>query len=195
MNQMMNQRSDEEWIRLLKQDNPQAVHDLWILLYTYAVNAKRRYHTDDDATQTAVLEAYTRIRTRGVYQFRFDCPFPAYCRVILIRELLRLLKERASNNIENELDEEKLDPADQQVEAPPPSRPVQRALLQPCLDQLTSREREIIQRRYFERQDPQTVADHLGLSRNNLNVITHRARLKLKVCLESRGYRSSTDLT
>jgi RNA polymerase sigma factor (sigma-70 family) len=191
---MTNERSDEEWLRLLKQDDLQAGHDLWLALYTYGLNAKYRFQIDDDVVHEALLEAYRRIRIRGIYQFRFACPFLAYCRVILIREIQRLLKKRASAQIETELDEEELDlPNDEEATPADPAK--LRALLQPCLNQFTSREREIIDGRYFEGQDPQVIADRLGLSRNNVNVIIHRVRQKLRKCLEDSGYREFADVS
>jgi len=179
----MPERTDQEWIRLLKQDDPQAVLDLWTLLLAYG-----RALDPDDPGRDAAVQAYWRIKTRGLTQFRFECSFRGYCRRIVTNEVYRRHKKQPPLL---ELDEEL-------AGEPDPDPPVDvarlRARLQPCLDQLSAREREIVNLRYSQDQNPEEIAARLGISRNNVNVIAHRAHGKLRRCLEGRGYRTADEV-
>ena len=185
----MKERTDQEWIRLLKQNDQRTVFDLWEMLFTYGITLARRHRRDDDVGHDAAIEAYRRVRARGVYQFRFECSFRGYCRIIVLNEVRRLMGKQALPA--TELNEETVG----QITAPRPVNPGELlARLQPCLAQLTSQEREVIVLRYSEGQDPETIAGRLGISRNYVNVIAHRARRKLRQCLEERGYESAKDV-
>jgi len=187
----MEERTDQEWTRLLKQDDPQAIHDLWKSLFMYGTIAESRYCPTDEVGRDAAVEAYRRIMTRGIYQFRYEGSFLGFCRVIVIHELLRLLRKRGRQLQTEELIEDLHGEIDKRL----PTDPRQvRERLQPCLDQLTPREREVIDLRYFKDHDPAATADLLGITRNYVNVIAHRARLKLQDCLKDQGYLSPADL-
>jgi RNA polymerase sigma factor (sigma-70 family) len=185
----MTELTDQEWIRRLKQDDPQAIQALWELLFTYAVNQARRYRQDEDLGRDAAVEAYSRVRKRGVHQFRFKCSFRGYCSRILANEMLRQMNKPSPSEIE--LDEELVG-----TQESPPRIDLKkvRALLRLCLKRLNHREREVCDLRYKELQAPETIAARLGISRNYVNVIAYRARAKLRQCLEERGYYSSADV-
>jgi RNA polymerase sigma factor (sigma-70 family) len=186
----MKELTDQEWIRRLKQDDPEARRALWKMLFTYAHNLARRRRLDDDIARDAATAAYERIRKRGVYQFRFECPFRGYCQRIVSNEMNRLLGRRPPPTVE--LNEEIV--GEQDVPPPPANPKKVWALLQPCMDRLRSRERQVIELLYREGQSPGVVAERLGISRNNVNQIAYRARQKLLRCLKERGYHSSTDV-
>ena len=177
----MPERTDQEWIRLLKQDDPQAVLDLWALLLSFG-----HALDPDDPGRDAAVQAYWRVRTRGLTQFRFECSFRGYCRRIVTNEVRRRYKKQPPLV---ELD-------DDLVGKPDPDPPIDiarlRARLQPCLDQLASRERDIVNLRYSQEQDPEQIATRLGIARGN--VIAHRARSKLRRCLQGRGYRTADEV-
>jgi RNA polymerase sigma factor (sigma-70 family) len=160
------------------------------MLFTYAHNLALRRHQGDDVARDAATAAYERIRSRGVYQFRFECPFRGYCLKIVSNEMYRLQGKRRLLTVE--LNEEIVGAQD--VPLPPANPKDIRALLQPCLDRLNSRDQKAIELLYYEGQNPEAVAERLGTSRNNVNQIAYRARRKLLQCLEERGYHSSTDI-
>ncbi len=190
------ERSDQQWIRLLKKDDPEAVRDLWILLFRKSVIIAKRYRQSEDVGRDAAIEAYQRIRTRGVHQFRFNCPFPSFCRLVLVREVYRLIRLHEQALPTTKYDEETASETASEMEhhAPVGVAGALRAKLAPCLDQLKGRDREIIELRYFAEQDPDTIAARLGLVRNNVNQITYRARQALRQCLEQHGYQMAADL-
>lgn len=182
------ERSDQEWVRALKRDDPQAVQDLWEMLYRFAWAAARRYQQTEDVSHDAAIAAYQRIRKRGVYQYRFNCPFPGYCRVILFNELRRKLN--------------RLPPTDSPLpkglgrpdRPPAAARDIVQDRLRPCLERLDNRKREVIELRYLSQLSPTAVAERLGLSRNNVNTLAHRARQLLRECLESYGFKTAGDV-
>jgi RNA polymerase sigma factor (sigma-70 family) len=192
----MTEQDDREWVRLLKQDDPQAIQSLWELLFTYAVSLEKRYRTLDDPTnlaREAATLAFDKVRTRGIHQFRFECPFRGYCRVILARQVIDLIKQQAKQQPPlTELEIGEVIPARQ--ERSPKNPDAIRVRLQPCLDRLASREYEVIEHLYFEESSPQTAANRLGISRNNVNVIAWRARRKLLRCLKGLGYLTVEDV-
>lgn len=192
----MKERTDQEWVRLLKQDDRGAVHDLWELLFAYASKLESRYRNLDDPAslvRDAAVQAYRRIRTRGLHQFRFECTFRGYCRVIVVREVLRLARKQLKHQSHHaELGDVEMIP-DEKAQLASDASQV-RAHLEPCLDRLTSREREMIDLLYLKENRPQDVADRLAISRNYVNVIAWRARRKLRRCLEERGYFSAGDV-
>jgi RNA polymerase sigma factor (sigma-70 family) len=187
----MVERTDQEWTRLLKQNDLQAVHDLWELLHSFAIAATRHYRQDEDVGNDAAVAAYTRIRQKGVYQYGFACPFPGYCRQIVVNELLRLMKQ--SPPPADDIDEE----TDQFVgEEDSPSqadRDTVQSRLQECLEQLGNRAREVINLLYYEGLTPEKAAEHLGILRNNLNVIAYRAREGLRDCLRAKGFETAAE--
>lgn len=183
----MNTRSDPEWIRLLKQDDRQALDDLWLMLYTDAAYLASRYRSHMDVTYQAALLAYQRITTRGIYQFRFACPFAGYCRRILINEALRLLRkhELSAGELPDDL------PGDKDVVL---TGRVMPSALRACLDALPKREQTIIALLYFHELDSEVVSMRMGLTRTHTNVIAFRARRKLRTCLEQHGFHHVADI-
>lgn len=189
----MNERSDQEWVRLLKQDDPQAVQDLWILVFTVAsTEAKYRYHGVDpeDLAHQAAINAYQKLRRSGIHGFRFDCSFRWYCKVVIIRELFRLMGKLQRDA--TELDEGAVG-ADG-VPNPLAGDMDVRSRLQSCIDELPDRKRKVIELLYREEKSPQMVADLLGIERNYVNRLAYDARIKLRECLKRQGFDSSDDV-
>lgn len=187
----MNKYSDQEWVRLLKQEDKQATHDLWVLMYTYGINIARRYCAGDemraeDVGHEGAQKAFMRLKTRGLFQFRFGGSFQGYCRRIAANEVKRVLGRSQKPTVE----------LPEQLRAKPSSRnaPEIRLLLQPCLDQLSSRENEVIKALYFQELTPAEAAEKLGVTRNNVDVIAYRVRKKLKRCMQGRGFANSSDV-
>jgi RNA polymerase sigma factor (sigma-70 family) len=177
-----------DWIRGLKQDEPQIVQELWELLYTSGLNLARRYRQPPDVGSEAMIAAYKRIRQRGIYQFQFACPFLGYCHQILVREVLRLINKKNKRPAELELE-------NQALESPKKvNGAAVRERLQPCWQKLLPRERKVLILRYQEEQKPKAIADQLAIQRNHVNQIAFTARRKLHNCLQTRGYQRASDI-
>jgi RNA polymerase sigma factor (sigma-70 family) len=186
-------QTDQDRVRSLKQDDPQAVKQLWELLYIRGKNLARRYRQEPDMGSEAAIAAYLRIRTRGVYQFRFACPFEAYCQTILVREMLRLIKKNSPHGMTEEEWQHKMLGALAELPTFVDAAALGR-LLKPCLEQLSVRAQKVLALRYEEEQEPQVVADDLGLKRNYVNQIAFTARRRVRDCLQRRGYQSINDM-
>jgi RNA polymerase sigma factor (sigma-70 family) len=187
----VSERSDQEWVRLIKLEDTRCITDLWRLLFTWALAITKRYNVEEDLGRDGAVAAFWRIKERGVYQYRFQGPFLGFCRRILVNEVHRLMHPSPAM----------VDVDDPQLNLPTPPPPEQtadaqiiQARLQPCMEQLSARESEILSLLYMRDMTPQGVADQLSIARNHANVIAFRARSKLRDCLEQRGYASSEDL-
>jgi len=185
----MNERSDIEWIQQLKNQDPAALNDLWHLLFSYAETLAYRY--GEDTTHDSASEAYRRLIERGIHQFRFGCSFKGFCRVILGREAMRLLKKKGIH-IEVPLDEELFGIEDP---TPLPDPAVVQNRIAPCWPRLTKHEMEIMTLLYGKSPaTPQEIAERLSITRNYVNVQAYHARRKLRECLEQRGFHSSAEV-
>jgi RNA polymerase sigma factor (sigma-70 family) len=189
-NHKIQDRSDQEWIRALKARDPEAVEDLWALLFNYGSYYAYHYGVSEDVGRDGAVAAYQRILKRGLQQYAFRCTFKGYCRVIAANEVRRLLDPQEKDPVE--LNEEI-------VGNEPPSLPRASSSsvlrrLQPCFEQLKAQEEKVITLRYFQEANPDQVARHLGITRNYVNVIAYRARRKLRDCLKRRGYKTVADV-
>lgn len=185
---MRSERSDMEWIRGLKQDEPQIVQELWELLYTAGLNRAHRYRQPPDVGSEAAIAAYKRIRERGVNQFQFACPFLGYCHQILVREVLRLINKNNKKPAELDLDNQDIESLKRVNGA------AVREQLEPCWEKLLPRERKVLILRYQEELKPKAIADLLAIERNHVNQIAFTARRKLHDCLQTRGYQRASDI-
>ncbi|TAM55909.1 MAG: sigma-70 family RNA polymerase sigma factor [Paraburkholderia sp.] len=61
-------------------------------------------------------------------------------------------------------------------------------VFQACLDRLPSGTARVFMMREFLELDPQEVAAELAISKSNCGVILHRARMTLRVCLQTRWF-------
>lgn len=57
-----------------------------------------------------------------------------------------------------------------------------------CLDNVPAAQRASFVMRELYDQDTTVTSEHLGVSQNNLYVLLHRARLRLRRCLEKSGF-------
>lgn len=184
----MTQRTDHEWVRLLKQDDPDAQDALWHMLYQDGVTIANRFGRSQDDGRQAAIQTYEKIMQRGIHQFRFQSTLRSYCWTILTRELYR--------NTRNELDLTRLasdPPANPNPHAHyDPDRVWQR--LAPCLKRLSPNRRRVFELVDVEGLAPAEAAAQLDMKRNNVNQLAARARRDLRTCLEQRGFKTSDDV-
>ena len=65
------------------------------------------------------------------------------------------------------------------------------ATLEICIDELSSKHRDILARRYFEYDKPAQIAEALGTTPNVISVTLHRLRTALANCIQKRLANSS----
>lgn len=187
----MKQRTDQKWVRLLRAEDEQATDDLWILIFGHSMSIARRYCGGDemraqDIGHEAAMKAFRRITKSGVYNFAFKGPFLGYCRRIASNEVKRLLSQQRKVLVT--LPEE--------LEAKSFSRNPSEimVLLEPCLKQLTSRQRAVTELIYLQQLSHEEVAKKLGITRNNLYKTKHTTLSKLQRCMEGRGFTRSEEV-
>ena len=100
---MCKELTNQEWMRLLKQNAPRAVDCLSQIVFRFGVASARYYRVDEDIGRQAAVAAYIRILQKGgLYQYDFDCPFVTSCRLIVTNELRRELERQ--NRVPKEVD-------------------------------------------------------------------------------------------
>lgn len=60
-------------------------------------------------------------------------------------------------------------------------------ILRDCLDALPAQQREVFQLRQVEELSAADVAQIIGCTTNHIGVLLHRARLRLRACLDGKG--------
>lgn len=188
----MAERSDQEWIRQLKQDDPASVQALWEMIYRFAWQAAKKRQADSDMAHEAAIAAYNRIRQRGVTQYNYSGPFAGYCRVIVVRELLRLYRKNPNILVTESEHIEEI--AVQSNTVPSVDLEAVQNRLKPCLDKLPTNIKEVVELLYFQGLDPEHAAKKLNIRRNYVNQLAHRARKQLRSCLEGYGYLTAGDV-
>jgi RNA polymerase sigma factor (sigma-70 family) len=178
---------DQEWIRLLKQGDEQALDHLFKALCEISVKICKSRDLDEQVAYEAAAQAYDRLIPKGIHSFVFRSKFSTFYYTIVSRELYRIMR-RLKKYVDLPDDDQKLL---QNIEA--------RAgqileILKICLDKLKERERTCLLKYYVLGDDPEDIAAELGISRTYVNVINHKARSLLKQCMELRGYASTNDV-
>ena len=180
--------SDAEFIRSLKQQDEQAVLELWELLFRDAERICAKWNLDEDIGRDAAVRVYYQMMDRGIWQFKFQSKFRSYCWSALTHAIVRKWKyDPAQHQVE--LVEEIAASPDEQAASLDPLEKVQ-----PCLDELPEREQKVVSSFYLEEQHPESIAGMLGITRNYVDQLLWRARKKLKECLEQHGFHSFEDL-
>lgn len=187
----MSFQDDQEWYRQIKKGNEEAIEALWKKLYTWSVTLAYDGASDTMFAHEAAANAYDRIINKGLAQYKGLSMFETYCYSILIREFRRLLRKYPANEEDIDNKAEILGILDKEPEA---SLRLILARLQPCIDALPRKLREVIQLMYFQELTPDQAADILKIARNYVNVLAHRARKALRKCLEEQGFSSADDV-
>lgn len=187
----MTERKDSEWIHLLKQEDEEAIAELWERLFQWALTVTRSRGQAEDLGRDAAVAAYQRIMQRGIFQYKFQCPFPGYCRTIVVKEVYRRMKP-APHLLD--IDDPATPHPSAEVTLPIAGAKTIRQRLEPCMNELKPREHELIIMRYLQEMRPQAIAKQLGIRRNNVNQLLFRARDKLLNCLRRHEFTVSADL-
>ncbi len=182
-------QNEIEFIRLLKQENKEALDKLWEALYLDSVKIARKYRQSEDMGYDAAVKAYGKLTASGIKNFNFKSAFRSYCWVIISREMLRLMKKEV---VFEELEVDKYASPEKREKLADTRTIFER--IKPCIEHLKGNRLNVFEMIDLEGQSPKDVAEKLGLSRNNVNKIASRVRLELRRCLEEQGYSSSLEV-
>jgi RNA polymerase sigma factor (sigma-70 family) len=192
-NIMMTMRTNEEWIQHITERNPIVMTELWSMLIQWGLTSAYKRQLPEDLGRDAAVQAFVRI-TSNLDAFSGSGAFVGWCRVIVVREVLRLLESHQKQVVTLEdsttaLDALTVDDAPLQVD-----QTRVRDRLQPCLDTLKQPEQQVIEGFYYQEQTPQWLADLMKIQVNHVHQLLHRARKKLRSCLQQAGFAEVDDL-
>jgi RNA polymerase sigma-70 factor, ECF subfamily len=157
----------------------------FVSYFTPLLTAKlrRRLYSDslvDDIIQETFLRSFRAIRSMDSVKRpeQLGAFVNAVCENV-IRENLRWKKKTGST--EDDID---IWPSN----APSPESQVltreRKSIVQKTLSQISSRDREILKALFFEERDKDEVCRELGVDRNYLRVLLHRAKVQFRVILQ-----------
>lgn len=189
----MTSHTDEEWTQLLAVQDSTATAELWTKVVEWGVTSARKRDQSEDLGKDAAVQAFIRI-TKFLGSYAGTGSFLGWCRLITMREVLRLIDNQQKQVAT--LDDpttpfEQLSTEDATLRLDEAS--VQ-ARIQPCLDRLGKQEKRVIDQFYFRQADPQKIAEEMGIARNYVHQLLHRARLSLKKCFVALGFHSADDV-
>ncbi|MDA3874385.1 MAG: sigma-70 family RNA polymerase sigma factor [Kiritimatiellae bacterium] len=133
----------------------------------------------DDLFQETCLDAL-----RLQHKFKEGTNFGAWVRSIARIRALRHRRARGKHPVSFSPElMEKLS-ATWETLMPVEQEPDREAALSACMQDLQEHHRDVLHRRYAERQSHQIIADHLNRSVESVKMLTSRLRKRLRLCIE-----------
>lgn len=199
--------TDAEWVRLLKQEPRAAEAEkcLWEDIYKYCWYELRKKGFDDgELIEDCAVDVFERT-VNNVTTFRFESSFRTWWRVIASKRILTLIqRELRRRRREQPLpDSEDLDfSTSDTFTAVTAEQRVVLQRLQPCLEQLGKRQRQVIELRFLTpngegrlvEQSVDAVAAQLQITNGAVATASHNACANLRKCLEANGYFEPDDI-
>jgi RNA polymerase sigma factor (sigma-70 family) len=209
MNQPECSYTDVEWVHLLKHEppDPTALTCAWQDICRFCYDQMASYRLDGQPALDAAHETLRRL-LRSLHQpdgFRFECSLRSFWRTIAARCVKTIvtkeMKRQHQQVLISTLGEVEPSIGDSFTDLSAGQELILRRL-QPCLDELPKRQRDVINLRYLTRDEhgdfvensPETVATLLGIARTAVNMAASHAREALRRCLEARGYRTAGEI-
>lgn len=174
--------------------------ELWVeahadTLYRYAAARLRQQADAEDAVQETLLAALASART-----FRGDSTEQTWLIGILKHKIAdRLRTAQRSSRVEDIDDCEEMFTSGGHWRRPPAALVYDEVDLlqnedfwlqvQRCRDKLPPRQDRVFTLYALQESEPEEICKQLGISMTNLWVLLHRARLKLRACLEATWFR------
>jgi RNA polymerase sigma-70 factor (ECF subfamily) len=167
----------------------------------FATLQLRDHASAEDAVQEAMLAAMSKIS-----EFRGQAQLSTWVFAILKNKIVDILRSRSRfRPAESDVDELPADSFDALFDerdrwsaderpafwGDPEATLVQQqfwTVLQLCLDRLPPATARVFMMREFLDLEPDEVAAELAISKSNCGVILHRARMALRVCLQTRWF-------
>lgn len=162
-------------------------------LYSYALTRLRNSHASEEVVQETLLAGVKNLK-----QFRGDSTEKAWLMTILRRKIVDYARSRNRHDLRNAIlqNDERVehflndlgtfDPDLIPEDIDPRRLATDRelwALVRECLDLLPQRQADAFMLREFEGLSADEICETLDISRSNLWVLLHRARLRIAECL------------
>ena len=182
-------RSDQEWITLLKKGDDGAYRDLTeFLRKRLRLRYKESLLSSIDSMDDIIQESLIRISElihKGKFGIKERDSFLAYCAMVVNSKYIDMVRRERRTFDRTDYGVPESIPAPD--ERPNPKKIM--AELTPFLEQLKSRDRQVIEQMYFMNTPHNVVAEYLNISENALYVIRHRALRRLQESIIQAGYK------
>lgn len=176
----MSLRSNEEWVRALRQNDEAAWRELWDKICQWCdYFVIHRYHLDDETADKAKFETFKRIQQR-IATLEITISLFGFCREIAHNESLRAISGELKRQKRELPWEDNSDAKSDQL--------IDLSLLEPCLSQLRELERNVLELYYADELEYLEIAEILDIRQNHAYQLHFRALRKLKECLIAHGY-------
>ena len=176
--------------------------DTWVATYGDTLLAYARLRVRDQATAEELVQETLLAALQGARYFSGQANFGTWLTGILKHKIVDHFRRRQPEtplDLENDFVVDAMFNKVEHWKASSTPRPwrqspdavaeqveTQRAL-QRCLESLPERYRQAFVMRVMDESDTNEVCKILGLTPNHLYVLLHRARLRLRACLEDQG--------
>ncbi|MGH8176849.1 MAG: RNA polymerase sigma factor [Steroidobacter sp.] len=166
------------------------VYDLLEKQYAGLLALLRRKLRNDqlaaDALNNAVLTSLEHVRSGRVNQGAHIAGYVFQVAMNQMRNHQRKIEERADKRVDSEFLHDIASPADEGA----PDRSFITAQVHGILQSLpTPRDREIVKRFYLDEDDKADICRDLGLSPLHFDKVIFRARQRMRVLLETKGFK------
>jgi RNA polymerase sigma-70 factor (ECF subfamily) len=173
---------DAEYLRRLKEgDGPTEEHFARYfggLLRIKANSRLRSWQAADDVRQETLLRVLRNIR-RG--DIEHPERFGAYVNTVCNNVMLELFRR---DSRWDQFSEDSSEPASGEASAESGMvEEERRALVRQALDELPPKDRELLRRIFLNEEDRDAVCEEFGVNRENLRVLLHRARGRLRASI------------
>lgn len=169
-------RGDLDWVKRVLEGDQDAYRNLirayQDMAYTIAIAVVKDAHLAQEVVQDAFLKAYQRLK-----QFKLESSFKTWFYRIVTNEALMCLRKQKRNNLLfieiPEVEIEHDDFTNEELEK----------YLELALLKLPPKESLVLRLFYLEQMHIQAVTEVTGWTTNNVKVILHRARKRMKLII------------
>ncbi len=170
-------REDQAWVKRVLEGDQDAYRNLirayQDMAYTIAFALIKDAHLTEEVVQDAFLKAYQRLR-----QFKFDSSFKTWFYRIVTNEALMCLRRQKNHTLLfTDLPEIEVD-TDTEITYEELEK-----YIEPAMIHLPPRESLVLRLFYLEQMNIQAVSNITGWSVNNVKIILHRARKRMKLII------------
>lgn len=180
---------DTAYVERLRSGDPATEHHFFVYfqkLLRIKLRARGiRADKVEDLTQDTFIRVLAAVRKEGGVRQpeRFGAFVNAICNNVLLECYRSLRKYQQMDDTHEEIPDKVLDPEGMMVSKQCSEQ------VRKILSGLSARDRELLRAVFLEEQDKDTVCRHLGVDRNYLRVLLHRAKGKFKAVYESQDWR------
>lgn len=147
--------------------------------FSIALRIIKNREEAEEITQDSFIKAF-----RSLDQFRRDARFSTWLYRIVYTTALNYLRRHGVETVELDVPMAELLPADQPDSAELLDQKIKKQYITQALNTLKSDDAIVLQLFYLEEKSLEEIAEIMGLEPNTVKIRLHRARPRLRLCLE-----------